>query len=310
MLITFWVSISRVISQYPVPGYIKTKQQTVLQCKGGRSFPQPLFLGAHLSAAASTRGFKELATCKFSGQHSDVVHCCLNCPTAISQQKRYCPRHRNSLWELSQTWIQALNGPLWSSLPALRQDQLYQLCKPSTKWGVLLALPVILTLPWHTLSGFLLACIFALLKAGSQTPPLSQLFCTWGWSVQVTCCIFLQIFWPQVPLEAQAHLVVSTRDPGSQGDCRQWPPGLVSGSERSARSELSKDGIPPIKITHNERLQNRYQHTMKQTGSQAQENQTYHRSSFQIPENLMRIWFKLALVTQVTTRRKKKYLVG
>lgn len=92
--------------------------------------------------------------------------------------------------------------------------------------------------------------------------------------MQVICCIFQQFFWPQVPRAAQAHPGVSTCDPESQGDCRQWPPVLASGSEQSARSELGKDGIPPVKMTHSEWIQKRYQHTMKQTGSQALKNQT------------------------------------
>lgn len=98
---------------------------------------------------------------------------------------------------------------------------------------------------------------------GAQIVPLhclSQLFCTWGWSVQVICCIFLPVFWSQVLLEAQVHLDFSTCDLENREDCRQWQPVLVSGSELSARSELGKDGIPPIEMTHNEWLENRYQY--------------------------------------------------
>ena len=148
--------------------------------------------------------------------------------------------------------------------PALRQDQVYQLCKTASKWGLLLALcdfnsaPMGKNMHFKEIPSSLHVLLY--LRPGPKCHPLSQLFCTWGWSVQVTCCIFLPVFWSQVLLEGQAHLGVSTCDLENQGDCRQWQPVLVSGSELSAHSELGKDGTLPIKMTHNEWLENRYQH--------------------------------------------------
>lgn len=152
-------SLNHLVSQYPVAGfcYTKTKQQMVFQCEGGRSLPQPLFLGAHLNAGTRAQGFKQLAMGKFSRWHSNVVRCCLHFPTAIPQQKKIvnCPRQGSRPWMDPSDLVPPR---------ALRQDQLYQLCKKSTKWGLLLALPVILTPRWcgrtSALSRFLLACVF------------------------------------------------------------------------------------------------------------------------------------------------------
>lgn len=62
VLITFWVSLDHLVSQYSFC-YLTTKQQTVLHCEG-REVPSTISLRALLNAVAGAVRFKQLATCK------------------------------------------------------------------------------------------------------------------------------------------------------------------------------------------------------------------------------------------------------